>query len=237
MAQQTGEWFVPSDSEPASAASPTISAAPDEAEAFFSKMESADRFFTDTFSAGAYLPVSDEDLSQDLQTTCNRIFHFLGVERSPVVPLIRKQIGRDIREVVSNYRQLAGYFADTRFFKFFKAPRPDEGNRGGQRALRPDSRPAIGSAPGRSKVRFAAVRQPTACMNRRSLHFALKCPAADRLPIVSQRCPERRFPCFPRSPYHAMKAARAAAANATNTATAVPRSHRPPQGGSLISLR
>jgi len=130
MAQQTGEWFIPSDSEPASAASPTISAAPDEAEAFFSKMESADRFFADTFFAGAYLPVSDEDLSQDLQTTCNRIFDFLGVERSPVVPLIRKQIGRDIREVVSNYRQLAGYFADTRFFKFFKAPLPDEGESG-----------------------------------------------------------------------------------------------------------
>lgn len=130
MAQQTGEWFVPSGSDPASAAAPTISAAPDEAEAFFSRMESADKFFAETFAAGAYLPVTYEDLSRDLQATCDRIFDFLGVERSPVVPLIRKQIGRDIHEIVSNYRQLAGHFADTPFSRFFKAPLPDKGQSG-----------------------------------------------------------------------------------------------------------
>ena len=130
MAQQTGEWFVPSDAEPAGVASPTISASPDEAEAFFSRMESADRFFVETFFSGAYLPVTYEDLSQDLQATCDGIFDFLGIKRSPVVPLIRKQIDRDIREVVSNYNQLARHFADTPFSRFFKAPSPEEAESG-----------------------------------------------------------------------------------------------------------
>jgi LPS sulfotransferase NodH len=124
IAQQTGEWFISSDSVSVKGGHQTISPAPDQASAFFAKMESADRFFGDTFSGGSYLPVFYEDLSRNLQETCDRIFQFLGVGASPVTPLIRKQIERDIPEIVSNYRQLSEHFSGSKYAKFFHALRP-----------------------------------------------------------------------------------------------------------------
>lgn len=124
MAQKTGEWFISSDSDSKKVVDQTVSAAPDQADAFFAKMESADRFFADTFFGDAYLPIFYEDLSQNLQETCDRVFQFLGVRKSPVMPLIRKQIERDIPEDLSNYRQLTQHFSSTKYSRFFHARRP-----------------------------------------------------------------------------------------------------------------
>ncbi len=121
MAQQTGEWFIPSDGVSAKASDKTISPAPDEADAFFAKMESADRFFADTFSGGSYLPIFYEDLSRNLQETCGQVFQFLGVGASPVTPLIKKQIERGIPEIIRNYRQLSEHFSGTKYSRLFHA--------------------------------------------------------------------------------------------------------------------
>jgi len=121
MAQQTGEWFIPSDGVSAKASDKTISPAPDEADAFFAKMESADRFFADTFSGGSYLPIVYEDLSQNLQETCGQVFQFLGVGASPVTPLIKKQVERGIPEIIRNYRQLSEHLSRTKYSRFLHA--------------------------------------------------------------------------------------------------------------------
>jgi LPS sulfotransferase NodH len=233
MAQQTEKWFFASDSEPASAVAPAIAPTPDQAEAFFARMESADRFFADMFSGGAYLPVSYGDLSRDLQATCDRVFDFLGVEASPDTPSIRKQIERDLREIISSYRELAEYCSGTRFASFSRRPCLARPNPVSQTPSPPAIQPAIGSAPGRSSDSSRAARRSPGWVMPWSTHSTLKCVAADPPPVLQKRRPS----CFPRFPYRATRVVRAAAEGATSTATAVPRSPQAPRQQSPICMR
>ncbi len=122
MANKTGEWSLRPGDASGKATGQTLSPTAVEAEAFFSRMEQADNFFACELGCRRYLAVDYKELSRYYQETCNDVFDFLGVRQLPAVPSLKKQIDRDLSDVVTNYAQLREHFSRSRYAEFFPQP-------------------------------------------------------------------------------------------------------------------
>lgn len=118
LAEKTGEWFLEG-SATGHESDHTLTLSIDEVSAYLEKMEAADAFLRSAYSDGQYMSVSYDKLSQNLQSTADDVFDFLGVEPCPVVATIRKQVKRSPATIIANYSELVEYFAKTRFAHCF----------------------------------------------------------------------------------------------------------------------
>jgi hypothetical protein len=115
QAGETEEWIKYSDN----GAAPAVAIAPDEAEAFFTRLAAWEVEYETLFAAHPRHEVIYEQLTRDLPGQLRAIQAFLGVPYEAVSPGTEKRPGRSLASQIVNYDELKAQFAPTPWATFF----------------------------------------------------------------------------------------------------------------------
>lgn len=97
-----------------------IALTPEQCELFFEKIDQNEKYFDTCFQSHPVLDIYYEDLTADINLTCNKISDFLGLKRCKLKSNTFKQSQKPLSERIQGYEELKCYFKNSSSELFFE---------------------------------------------------------------------------------------------------------------------
>lgn len=120
LAKRTKTWQVPPDSN--GIVDSPIEIAPDFLERYFNHVEMSMHAVKKLFSSHQQIHISYEDMCSNWRPTMDKVQNFLKVPQVPLPITTGKRTTSNPSQIISNYKELARYFSQTKWRKFFEIP-------------------------------------------------------------------------------------------------------------------